>query len=59
MESLVGTHVFGKIKQGAYPESPSYHKKPTVGAASSREIKSSRLEAAPTINTTCSCQITG
>jgi hypothetical protein len=30
-----------------------------VGAASSREIKSSRLEAAPTTNTTCSFHITG
>jgi hypothetical protein len=39
MGSSVGTHVYGKIKQGAYPESPSYHKKPPVGAASSREIK--------------------
>jgi hypothetical protein len=28
-----------KIEEGAYPESPSYHKKNPVGAASSREIK--------------------
>jgi hypothetical protein len=34
-----------KIKKGAYPESPSYHKKTPVGAAS-------------TTNTTCSFQIT-
>jgi len=27
------------IIKGAYPESPSYHKKLPVGAASSREIK--------------------
>jgi hypothetical protein len=43
----------------AYPESPGYHKKTPVGAASSREIKWSRLEAAPTTNKTCSFQITG
>ena len=28
-----------QIKLGAYPESSSYQKKTTVGAASSREIK--------------------
>jgi hypothetical protein len=28
-----------EIVIGAYPESPSYHKKNPVGAASSREIK--------------------
>jgi len=35
MESSVDTHVYGKLKQGAYPES----QKTPVGAASSREIK--------------------
>jgi hypothetical protein len=47
-----------EIKYEGYPESSSYHKKLFVGAASSREIKGSRLEAAPTTNTTCSFQIT-
>jgi hypothetical protein len=33
-ESLIS-----KISKGAYTESPSYHKRTPVGAASSREIK--------------------
>ncbi len=44
---------------GAFPESPGYHKKTPVGAASNRDHLISRLEAAPTTNTTCSFQITG
>jgi hypothetical protein len=30
------------IRQGAYPESPSYHKKIAVGAAFSREVNNDR-----------------
>ena len=56
---LINLKLDNHIKFGAYPESPSYHKKNSVGAASSREIKWSRLEAAPTSNATCSFQITG
>jgi len=46
------------IPEGAYPESSSYHKRTLVGAASSRDHFVSRLEAAPTTDSTCSFQIT-
>jgi hypothetical protein len=36
---LLLTSQIPRIFQGAYPESPSYHKKIPVGAAFSREIK--------------------
>jgi len=57
----------GLIIYGVYPESPSYHKKTPVGAASSRDHLISRLpatssaesEAAPTTNTTCFFKIAG
>jgi hypothetical protein len=43
---------------GAYSNRPNYHARTPVGAASSRDRLISRLEAAPTNNSTCSFQIT-
>jgi len=51
--------IFYDLIKGAYPESPSYHKKIPVGAAFSRDHFISRLKAAPTKHATCSFQITG
>jgi hypothetical protein len=44
--------------EGTYPEEPRLLKKTSVGAASSREITRSRLEATPTTRITCFFRIT-